>query len=106
MPGWSKIDAAVAYLSGLGPAGVAEPGVASGISERAARAQETLANVSSLIADISQWLEDARGRLEDRERRFTRWLTVGTLVASVAALLFAGLNVLLFQQGRRWSGPR
>ena len=101
-----EIDESVSYLSQLGTAGVIDAGAASGISERAARAQETLTNVSSLVGDIDGWLQDARGRLDDRQRRFTRWLNVGTLAASIAGLLFAGLNVLLFQQGRRWSGRR
>ena len=101
-----EIDASVTYLAGLGPTGLVEPGVASTISERAARAEETLASMSELVTEIEQWIQDARERLEERQQRLFRWLTAGTAVASVAGLLFAGLNVLLFQQGRRWSGRR
>ena len=101
-----EIDGSVTYLAQLGSVGVVDSEVASGISERALRAQETLTNVSGLIAEIGQWLEDARARLDERQRRFRRLLTLGTIAASVAGLLFAGLNVLLFQQGRRWSGRR
>ena len=59
-----EIDASVTYLSQLGTAGLAEAGVASAVSERAAQAQETLASVSELVADVDQWLEDARARLD------------------------------------------
>ena len=102
-----EIDASVTYLSQLGPEGVAEPGVAADISERAARAQETLANVSALVADIERV---ARGRPWSPRGAGATLHAAGSpwapLAASIAGLLFAGLNVLLFQQGRRWSSRR
>lgn len=101
-----QVDAAVSYLSQLGVAGLGEPGVATQVAQRAATAQETLASVSELVAGIEGWIGEARVRLAAQERRFFRWLNIGTVVASVAGLLFAGLNVLLFQQGRRWSDRR
>jgi len=101
-----EIDASVTYLSQLGVDSLAQTGVAAGVSERAGHARETLATVSEGVADVDQWLQDARGRLEERQRRIFRWLNVGTLAASAAGLLLAGLNVLLFQQGRRWSSRR
>jgi hypothetical protein len=101
-----EIDASVTYLSQLGPEGLSEPGVAATVSERSAQAQERLASVSELVAGIEGWIGDARGRIDERERRFSRWLSVGTAAASIAGLLLAGLNVLLFQQGRRWSSRR
>jgi hypothetical protein len=101
-----EIDGSVTYLSQLGVAGLVEEGVASRVSERAAQAEETLAAVSQLMGEIDQWIEGARERLAERERRVSRWLNMGTVAASIAGLLFAGLNVLLFQQGRRWSNRR
>ena len=59
--------------------------------------------MSELVGGIEDWIGEARIRLAHQERRFFRWLKIGTVVASIAGLLFAGLNVLLFQQGRRWS---
>ena len=101
-----EIDGAVTDLSALGPSGLAGTGVASRVSERAAYAQERLAAISERISEIDDWIVDARERLEERQRRLFRWLTVGTVVASLGGLFIAGLNVLLFQQGRRWSGRR
>ena len=98
-----EIDASVTYLSQLGVAGLAEDGVASRVSERAVHAQETLSTVSQLIADVDQWIEGARERLAERERRVSRLLNAGAVAVSIGGLFFAGLNVLLYQQGRRWS---
>ncbi len=101
-----EIDGSVTYLSQLGVAGLVEEGVAPRVSERAAQAEETLAAVSQLMGEIDLWIEGARERLAERERRVSQWLNVSTVAASIAGLLFAGLNVLLFQQGRRWSSRR
>ena len=103
----TEIDGALTALVEVGATGLAEPGVAARVSERAALAQERLAAISGLVTDIGTWMQEARERLAVQERRLSRALNVGALVASVGALFFAGLNVLLFQQGRRWSqrGP-
>ena len=77
--------------------------MAAQVAQRATTAQETLASVSELVGGIEEWIGEARIRLAGQERRFCRWLDIETVVASVAGSLFAGLNVLLFQQGRRWS---
>ncbi len=101
-----EVDASVTYLSQLGPAGLAEPGAAQGISERAAQAQESLGALIGAVSQLEGWIVEARDRLAERERHFNRMLNLGAVVVSVGGLLFAGLNVLLFQQGRRWSSRR
>ena len=98
-----ETDAALMALSEAGATGLAEPGVASRVSERAALAQERLAAIAGLVTEIGAWTDEARERLAAQDRRISRALNAGAVVASLVALFFAGLNVLLFQQGRRWS---
>jgi hypothetical protein len=102
-----EIDGALTALVQSGAAGLAEPGVAARVSERAALAQDGLATIAGLVTEIGDWMQEARERLAVQDRRISRALTIGAVVTSVLALFFAGLNVLLFQQGRRWSqrGP-
>lgn len=97
-----EVDASVSQLSQFDVAGLAEPGVAATVVERATRASETLGGIDTLIGELSAWLLDTRDRLVERDRRVARALTFGTIALSLLGLLFAGLNVLLFQVGRRW----
>ncbi len=52
-----EIDATVTSLAALGPAGLAEPGVAATVSERAAAAQERIDAIGASVAEIDAWLE-------------------------------------------------
>ena len=66
-----EIDATVTSLAALGPAGLAEPGVAATVSERAAAAQERIEAIGASVAEIDAWLEfesraGRRGRPEER----------------------------------------
>jgi hypothetical protein len=98
-----EIDAAMTRLAGAGAAGLSEPGVAARVSEAAGAAQERLDTIGELVADFGGRMAETRERLVERDRRIARLLTVGAVAGSVVSLLVAGLNVLLFQQGRRWS---
>jgi len=98
------VDASMTSLAALGAAGLAEPGVAATVSERAARTEERLAGIGELVAEVDAWALDARTRVADADRRAARLLTVGAVAGTLLSLFVAGLNVLLFQQGRRWSG--
>ncbi len=99
----AEIDVAVTELAAADARELAQPGVATRIGERAAAAQASLATVNEHVAAITDRMEAARDRLVDHDHRVTRLLTVGALTGSAVALLNAGLHVLLYQQGRRWS---
>ena len=101
-----EIDASMTSLAQLGAAGLAEPGVAAQVSERAATAGERLASIGELVAGVDAWALDARERVAGADRRAARLLTAGAIVGTLLSLFVAALNVLLFQQGRRWSGRR
>ena len=98
-----EIDASMTELAGLGRAGLAEPGVAAALSERAAAAEERVRAFSVSVAEIETWLQDSRDRVAEADRRTSRILTLGAVTGTLLSLFVAGLNVLLFQQGRRWS---
>jgi hypothetical protein len=98
-----EIDASVASLGRLGPAGLAEPGVAGTVSEQAAVAAERLQAIGESLTEVEAWLNASRDRVVEADRRASRALTVGAVVGTALTLFVAGLNVLLFQQGRRWS---
>ncbi len=57
----TEIDGALTALVEAGATGLAEPGVAARVSERAALAQERLAAIAGLVADIGTWMQEARG---------------------------------------------
>jgi hypothetical protein len=98
-----EVDASMTSLAHLGATGLAEPGVAAQVSERAAIAEERLASIGELVAGIDAWALDARERVAGADRRAARALTAGAILGTLLSLFVAGLNVLLFQQGRRWS---
>jgi hypothetical protein len=98
-----EIDASVSTLAAMGPAGLAEPGVAATVSERAAAAEERIGAMSLSIAELEMWLETSRERVAAADRRTSRLLTGGAAIGTGVCLLVAWLNVLLFQLGRRWS---
>jgi len=100
-----EIDTTMAALSALGPTRLAEPGVGAMVSERAALAAETLQKVGEAVSELEVWLHDGQERVAAAERRTGRALTIGALVGTALLAFAAGLNVLLFQQGRRWSRP-
>ena len=87
----------------MGPAGLAEPGVAATVSERAAAAEERVRAIGATVAEVEIWLQDSRDRVAEADRRTSRILTVGAVAGTALSLFVAWLNVLLFQQGRRWS---
>ncbi len=98
-----EIDQTMTRLGQLGPAGLAEPGVAATVSERAIAAGERVEVVGALISEVEAWLRESRHEVADADRRIGRALTLGAVGGTVLCLFGAGLNVLLYQQGRRWS---
>jgi hypothetical protein len=96
-------DASVTRLSEAGAADLAQPGVAARVSEGAGAAQEKLAIVGEVVTDVGAVMQDGRRRLDETDRRISRYLTAGAVAGTLLSLFLAGLNVLLFQQGRRWS---
>jgi hypothetical protein len=101
-----EIDASLSGLAALGPAGLAEPGVAATVSERAAVAEERIQAITSSVAEIDTWLESSRERVAAADRKSAFLLTGGAAIGTGLCLFVAWLNVLLFQQGRRWSSRR
>jgi hypothetical protein len=98
-----EIDASVTSLGRMGPAGLAEPGVAATVSERAVVAEQHLQAIGQSLTEVATWLGASRDRVAEADRRAARALTIGAVVGTALTLFVAGLNVLLFQQGRRWS---
>jgi hypothetical protein len=98
-----EIDATMTRLGSMDAAGLTAPGVAATISERAANAGEHLQTIGELVTEVEAWLQESRDRVDAADRRTGRLLTAGAIVGTVFSLFVAGLNVLLFQQGRRWS---
>ena len=98
-----EIDTTMTRMGQMGPAGLAEPGVAATVSDRAAIAGEHLQMIGDLVTEIETWLQDSRGRVAEADRRSARALTAGAVAGTAVSLFVAWLNVLLFQQGRRWS---
>jgi len=97
------IDASMTSLAQMGSTGLAEPGVAATVSQRAVIASEHVQAIGQVLTDVETWLQDSRDRVIAADRRAARALTVGALVGTAGTLYVALLNVLLFQQGRRWS---
>ena len=98
-----EIDASMTSLGRLGPAGLAEPGVAATVSEQAAVAEKRLQAIGDSLGEVETWLRGSRDRVVEADHRAARALTIGSVVGTVLTFFVAGLNVLLFQQGRRWS---
>jgi hypothetical protein len=98
-----EIDASVASLGRLGPAGLAEPGVAATVSGQAAIAGEHVRAIGESLTEVEAWLNASRDRVVEADHRAARAVTIGAVVGTALTLFVAGLNVLLFQQGRRWS---
>jgi hypothetical protein len=98
-----EIDASMTTLAQMGAAGLAKPGVAAAVSERANLASEQVQAIGQSFSGIETSLHDGRDRVVAADRRTARALTVGALVGTALTLFVALLNVLLFQQGRRWS---
>jgi hypothetical protein len=98
-----EFDTAITHLASAGVQGISEPGVAADISERAGNVLETLASVGERVTEVGARLQESRDRVAEADRRVARRLTAGAAAASIVSLYFSGLNVLLFQQGRRWS---
>ena len=98
-----EIDALVTRLGGLEPMGLAEPGVAATVAERAVVAKDRVQAIGGLLSGVETWLDASRERVAEADRRVARYLTAGAVVGTVLTFFVAWLNVLLFQQGRRWS---
>jgi len=98
-----EIDASMTSLGRLGPTGLAEPGVAATVAERAVVAEEHVRVIGELLAELETWLRASRDRVAEADRRSARYLTAGAVVGTALNFFVAWLNVLLFQQGRRWS---
>ena len=98
-----QLDAAVTSLAGMATARLSEPGMAARVSEQAAAAQEALATIGQLVTDVGATMQATRDQLAGADDRIATFLTAGAGVATVFGLYLAGLNILLFQQGRRWS---
>lgn len=101
-----EMDAAVTALARTGPELLADPTIAGRVVERAGEFRQTLAGVTQLAHDIQQRMDDARDGIAERDLRAARKLTLAAIGGTLLALLSAGLHVLLYQQGRRWSGRR
>jgi len=100
------IDAAVTSLGQAEADGTARPGIASRISEQAASARATLDSIEASVSDVGTRLQDAQGRLATARDRVDLYLFLGAGAGTIFFLYLAGLNILLFQQGRRWSRRR
>jgi hypothetical protein len=73
------------------------------VSERAAAAEERIQAITATVAEVDTWLESGRERVAAADRRSAIVLTGGAAIGTGLCLFVAWLNVLLFQQGRRWS---
>jgi len=98
-----EIDASMTSLAGAGADGLSRPDVAARVSEGAGAARERIDTLAELVTDLGGRMQETRERLAERDRRIARLLTASALAGSILSLFIAGLNVLLFQQGRRWS---
>jgi methyl-accepting chemotaxis protein len=98
-----EIDASMTSLAAAGADGLSRPDIAARVSQGAGAAQERIDTLAELVTDLGARMQETRERLAERDRRITRLLTAGALAGSILSLFIAGLNVLLFQQGRRWS---
>ena len=98
-----QFDASITSLSQAGAEGLAKPGVAARVAERAANVQQVLDTLGELVADVGANLKDSHERIAATDQRIARRLTAGAAIVSGVSLFFSALNVLLFQQGRRWS---
>jgi hypothetical protein len=98
-----EIDSTIVALSEAGIQVLAEPGIAGRVSERAGSAEEILQAAGELVTDVEGRLDQARDRLASAGDRIGTLLTAGAGIGALAGLYLAGLHVLLFQQGRRWS---
>jgi hypothetical protein len=98
-----EIDQTMTHLGQLGPTGLAEPGVAATVAERAVAAGERVEAIGALIGEVEAWLQESRQEVAAADRRIGRAVTLGALGGTFLCLFGAGLNVLLYQQGRRWS---
>ena len=101
-----EIDAAVTAVGEATADGVAAPGIASRISERAAEVQQVVTGADEIVSDVAAKIqEELQVRLAAADDNVSTALTVGAGVGLILTFgfYFAGLNVLLFRQGRRWS---
>jgi hypothetical protein len=98
-----EIDSTIVTLSEAGIQVLSEPGVAARISEHAATAQEVLSAAEEVVTDVEARLEETQGRLAGVDDTIATVLTAGAGLVTLVGLYLAGLHVLLFQQGRRWS---
>jgi hypothetical protein len=75
---------------------------AAQLSAAASQVRAGLAEVDGRIADVQGQIGEVQSRLEEASDRFGNLLGIGAILVALFGLYLAGLNVLLFQQGRRW----
>jgi len=98
-----EVDASVTRLHEMGAADLTAPGTAIAIAEHAAAADLLLQAIGELVAQVRDWLQNGSDRVDAAERQSVRYLTIGAGAVTAVCLFVAGLNVLLFRQGRRLS---
>ena len=71
--------------------------------QRATEVQQVVTGADEIVSDVAAKIQDLRVRLAATDDKVSTALSVGAGVGLIFGLYFAGLNVLLFRQGRRWS---
>ena len=102
----SEFDSTVTQIATEGVSSLVDLGIAERISERIGTAQANVANLNSMVADVDARLQASRDRLAAASTTVSNALTLGAIGTTVFGIWFAALNVLLFQQGRRWTRPK
>jgi methyl-accepting chemotaxis protein len=79
---------------------------AATVAQAASRAQDGISTIQDRLGSAQDEVETILSRLATLESRLSGWTLIGSIVLLIFGLYLAGLNVLLFQQGRRWARSR
>ena len=100
-----NIDTLITDVSGMATDRLSGPSVSAQLATQLDRAEELLATASGALAEVDARLAATDDRLTGADERIANLLTGVAVGATLFGLYLAGLNVLLFRQGRRWAAP-
>jgi hypothetical protein len=98
-----QIDAQVTAIGEATAEGLPVPGVAARISGLVAQAQTFLTGIVDRVNEVEARLQQTRDRLTSANESIRTGLTLSAAAVTILGLYLAGLHILLFQQGRRWT---
>jgi hypothetical protein len=98
----TQLDSTVATVNQVAGNGVTTSEQLTAVSTQVGQIKEVVDAIVPALGTAKTQIGEAQAKVAQTDDRIESWITWGALITSIVFIYLALLNVLLYQQGRRW----